>query len=369
MNAWMKTGLHTGLKNKVFPKASKTSKQRSPKRHPAGLSFFEKEEVLDDETLDSICLLLGGGFSFQETLKILQTDANQKIFSAITEELSEGKAVDSFISGYCGKQIRVYLSGFLSYMNLRDALSASLNIIRQEKHEKSVLIKGCLYPCLLLGGMFAGIFLFASFVLPVMLGLMDSLHIDSALDYALMAGIIRTGSMIMAILTTAGGICVWVMLQQKRIRKTYLMMAAKFPDSLLVKTATRDFTRFFLECCRRKLSTYEALHILSALQEKPLVSLIAGMLDQSLLRGDTLEEAMRSCPLEKALVRFIHIAASAKDCTSMLEGYLAMCEKRTNAAIRRFSRTVQLTSYILIGLMLVFVYSVLMLPMSMLSQI
>jgi len=333
------------------------------------LHLFEKEEILDDETLDSICLLLSSGFSFQETLKILETDANQKIFDAVNAQLSEGKAVDSFISGYCSKQIRVYLSGFLSYMNLRDALSAALSICRQEKHEKSVLIKGCLYPCLLLCGMFAGIFLFASFVLPVMLGLMGSLHIDSAVDYALMAGIIRTGSMVMAILTTAGGICAMMMLQQKRIRKTYLLMAEKFPESLLVKTATRDFTRFFLECCRRKLSTYEALHILSALQEKPLVSLIAKMLDESLLRGDTLEEAMRCCPLEKALIRFIHIAASAKDSTSMLEGYLAMCEKRTDASVRRFSRTVQLTSYILIGLMLVFVYSVLMLPMSMLSQI
>lgn len=302
-------------------------------------------------------------------MSILKTDANAEIIHSINARLNEGEALDSFMSSFCIKDIRAYLNGFLAYMNLRDALGAALNVVRQEKKEKSVLIKGCLYPCLLLGGMCAGIFLFAAFVLPVMLGLMNSLHAESAVDFNLLSRLIRTLSLMSALFTLCGVIAACMMLTRKRIRNTYLMMAKRFPESLLVRTATRDFIRFFLECCRRRLSTYEALHILSRLDEKPLVSLIASMLDESLMRGDTLEEAIRACPVEKALVRFIHIAASAKDCVSMLEGYLAMCEKRTDTSIRRFSRTVQLTSYILIGVVLIFVYSILMLPMSMLSQI
>lgn len=312
---------------------------------------------------------MNSGFSFQQAMEILETDENAQIFELIRHRLDEGQSVSDFITCYTDRTIGAYLHGFLSYMTLRDALGTAVLIVREERRERAELIKGCLYPCLLLGAMSAGIFLFASFVLPSMLSLMNSLSVDSPFDYALLSKLIRVFTIVLLFLLCALAALSACALSKKKIASTYLILAKRFPQSLLVKSATRDFTRFFLECSRRNVSTYESLHMLAQIEEKPLVALIAKMLDESLMKGESLEEAMKKTPLESALIRFIHIAARTAGCTEMLEGYLAMCARRTEAAIARFSRIVQLTSYALIGLMLIFVYSILMMPMTMLSQI
>lgn len=310
-----------------------------------------------------------GGFSLQDAMKILRSDANRIVFEEIDARLMNGESIDSFIRQFCPKEISAYLEGFMLYMSFPDALAAALSVVKEERKERSVLIKGCLYPCVLLAGMLGGIFLFASFVLPVMLSLMDSLAIDEAGGYETLRVLIRIGSAVLMILFVIVIVFSIYAFHKKHIARTYLIAARRFPDCLLVRMATRDFIRFFCECAKRNVSTYETLHMLSKIDEKPLVSLIAAILDASLLNGESLETAMRTSPIEPALIRFVHIAASTGRCAEMLDGYLIMCTKRTEASIRRFSRNVQLFSYTLIGIVLIFVYSVLMLPMSMLSRI
>ena len=53
----------------------------------------------------------------------------------------------------------------------------------------------------------------------------------------------------------------------------------------------------------------------------------------------------------------------------MLEGYLEMTKARTETQIRRFSRTVQFVSYLLIGVMIVLMYRLLLMPMNMMQRI
>ena len=115
--------------------------------------------------------------------------------------------------------------------------------------------------------------------------------------------------------------------------------------------------------------TIQALAMLKALRNKPLVALIASELDRSLAEGEELIAAMSSPYVETALCRFMRIAVCSSECEAMLEGYLEMVQKRTEKQIRTFSRTVQLFSYTLIGIVLIFVYRILMMPMIMLQRI
>ena len=309
------------------------------------------------------------GFSLQETMKILKDDHTSEIFESIEERLMNGQSVNDFISSFCPKEIRAYLDGFLLYMNLSDGLEAALHVMKEEKKEKQTLIKGCLYPCLLLSGMMCGIFLFATYILPSMLSLMNSLSVSGSAGYEKLQKIIRFTSCVMMIFFVAALIIVSYALSKKQIAETYRRVIPLFPDCLLAKSATRDFVRFFTECAKRNVSTRESLQMLKRIDEKPLTVLIAENLDTSLMKGESLEEAMQNSLVESALIRFIHIAAVGSECGAMMEGDLTMCTKRTEAAIQRFSRIVQLFSYTVIGIVLIFVYSVLMLPMSMLSQI
>lgn len=313
--------------------------------------------------------MMDAGFSFQETLQILETDKNASLFEEMRRKLEEGCSVSEFLTPLTEKSVRSYISGFVMYMDAGAALGAACAIVRTEKKERKKLISGCLYPCLLLAGMTAGIFLFASFVLPSMLGLMRSLDLSGSENYELLRTLIRTFSALLFVLCVTSVVFALWRLSPSNIDETYRFLCPRFKDSWLVMAASRDFTRFFLECVRRKVPTMQALRMLKQMKEKPLVALIAGELDESLMSGTSFEKAMASPYVESALARFIHLAAAAANVETMLEGYLAMSAKRTEAAIRRFSTAVQLFSYSLIGLVLIFVYSILMLPMTMLQQI
>lgn len=312
---------------------------------------------------------MNAGFSFQETLAVSGTEKNRPVYEKIRAFLEEGQSAADFLPAFCPDEIRPYLSGFLMYMDLAAALGTACEIVREEKKQRLELIRGCLYPCLLLTGMTAGIFLFALFVLPSMLSLMRSLNLPGAAGFERTGIFIRVFSALTAVCTAAGSLFAIWRLQPERITATYRWLCVRFPDSWLVMSASRDFCRFFLQCMRRGVSTYQALHMLRKIQSKPLVAFIAGQLDDCLMSGESFEKAMSSPYVETALSRFIHLAAAAGNCESMLEGYLAMSAKRTDAAVRRFSRIVQLFSYTLIGAVLIFVYSILMMPMTMLQMI
>ena len=53
----------------------------------------------------------------------------------------------------------------------------------------------------------------------------------------------------------------------------------------------------------------------------------------------------------------------------MLEGYLQMVEIRKQQAIKRYSTYIQLISYSVIAIVLIFVYQILMMPMTMLQNL
>ena len=61
-------------------------------------------------------------------------------------------------------------------------------------------------------------------------------------------------------------------------------------------------------------------------------------------------------------------AVYSSDCERMLEGYLEMTRVRTETQIRRFSRTVQFVSYLMIGIMIVLMYRLLLMPINMMQQ-
>ena len=85
--------------------------------------------------------------------------------------------------------------------------------------------------------------------------------------------------------------------------------------------------------------------------------------------GDSFAEAVSTDYVEPVLSRFFKTAFYASECEKMLEGYLQMSSVRTAVMIRRFSVTVQLISYSMIGSMIVFVYLIMMVPMQMLQSI
>lgn len=319
--------------------------------------------------MESFCVLLESGFSFADAMKVLENRQNRPVFAEIRRRLAGGSSLTDFLCECCEKECRPYLAGFMKYMTIPSAMKAAASVVRSQRRSKEQIIRGMLYPCILLCGMLAGIFLFATFILPTMLSLMGSLGIEGGTDYERLRVFIRLFSLFLMILIVFSIVFVLYRMRPSRISDTYRFLARRIPDSLLVQTATADFTRFYLACMQMNVSTRHAMEILRSISEKPLVALIAAELDHSLMNGTTLNEAMETPYVDASLTSLIHIASACGQSEKMLEGYLRMCAARTESRIRFFSAAVQLFSYTVIGIVLVFVYSVLMMPMRMLQQI
>jgi type II secretory pathway component PulF len=318
--------------------------------------------------LQAVSDLMMNGFSFQDALQIAKTKQNENLIDEILRHLSNGEQGETVIAKYLSPSCYAYFIGFIQYMPLKDTLSSILHIMEQEKKQKEDLIKGMLYPSLLFLGVNAGVLLFNSCVLPVMIHMMSSFqyanqtilmtqHVLSILSKCTLLGI------------AAGCIIMTYCLQSSHVIHTYHWIEKKLPDALLVKYASSQFCRFYLECIKRNLPTRESLLILKTMVQKPLVKDIAEQLDTLLSAGQEMSEAVAQSSAESALVQIFHIAVYASNCETMMEGYLHMVQERTVHEIQLFSRIVQGISYSAVALIIVLVYQVLLMPISMMQTL
>lgn len=301
-------------------------------------------------------------------MNILEEKSNTLVFQKIRSRLNHGEQLSAFFYQYCPKEYRGYFEGFIRYMPFQESLDVSIEIVKAEEKQKTEIVHGMAYPVLLFAGMLMGIWLFCTFVLPSMISMMSGFHLDGS-SYVLLQKAILIISEVFLILMGVACVIVIIALQKKNLIRTYHFLVKAKPDSVFVQYASSDFARFFLECERRRVSTNEAMKILKTIDEKPLVAHIAEVIDQHLLNGETLDEAVKYSGVEAALLRFFRIAIYSSECEKMLEGYLDMVHMRTEHSIRRFSRIIQLFSYSSIGFVLIFVYRILMMPMNMLQNL
>lgn len=333
-------------------------------------SFHNRKQshTLSIEDCNAIVSLMNNGLTLQETMNILKDTKNALIFNEIENRLRSGDSLTNFFYFYLPKNISDYFSGFIRYMSFIAALSTSIQIIKNEEKNRLEIMKGMLYPTLLLLGMICGIWIFNETILPNMITLMAGFSLDSNI-YMSMQEIIRIVSILFMILVVVSFVIIFIGLMHNNIVRTYCLISTLFPNSIMIQYASEQFAQFFLECQKRNISTKKALQILSKIHNKPLVSYIAQSMDQHLSKGESIQEAMKVTHVEEALLRFFTVALYASDCEGMLKGYLEMVKIRKTNAIKKYSRNVQLFSYSVIGVVLIFVYRILMMPMSMLQNI
>ena len=235
------------------------------------------------------------------------------------------------------------------------------------RRSQNELLKGLLYPVLMMAGMLMASAIFSLTILPAMISLLEGFHLQDQ-SYAIMKKAIPLTAVTVLIIFGIAVIITFIATRKRHIVASYRFLLRFFRDSLPVQIASRNFTRFFLECVRQKLSTIQCMDILMQLPNRPVVSYIAANLDASMRQGESLEEAADTALLESSLSRFMKTAVYSSDCERMLEGYLEMTRVRTETQIRRFSRTVQFVSYLMIGIMIVLMYRLLLMPINMMQQ-
>lgn len=328
----------------------------------------KQKHTLHKQDCQAIVQLMENGFSLMESLRVIEDTNNKVVLQNIFVRLRQGESISTIFTNYCPKAYQTYFSCFILYMPFLDALATSIHIVQQEEANQKQILSGMLYPSLLFVAMLLGIYMFNVWIMPNMMQLMVGFDVDITF-YEILHLVLLYGCMGVLVLLGVIVIFVIIALQKNHIVFTYQWISKYFPQNILVQYVSEQFARFFLECQKRNISTKNTCTILSQLHEKPCVAFIAQEMDKSLNVGIGMEEAMQKTRIEKALLQFFRIAFYASDTQAMLEGYLSMVAVRKQKAIRTYTRNIQCISYSCIGIVLIFVYRILMIPMTMLQSL
>ena len=327
-----------------------------------------KNTHFDKLECQGIVSLMENGFSFTDTLQILKTKRNERRITHVLEKLEQGQTFKEAFSLLLPHCYRRYFNNFIRYLPVLESMRISVELASHEEKMKQKMMKDMVYPVVMLFVMFIGMYLFNGFVFPQMMTLMTSFEINVS-SYYFLRSLIQLLSWLVTILFVVG-MLLWVVFQEPN-RKCWLyrVLVKYVPDSLMVQKASAEFARYFLECVRVRISTKQTMKILLDMKEKPLVRLIAQELNDALSKGESFEVTLHTPFVEHALQQFFQIALHGSNCEKMLEGYLVMNQQRHIKQVRIFTRSVQLSCYGAIGLILLVVYQILMLPMQMLQNI
>ena len=260
------------------------------------------------------------------------------------------------------------MQNFLQFLPLLECIQLSIEIIRKQEKAQIQLRKGLVYPLCLLFGAGAGILLFNRTVLPAMLRLMSGFPMQDASFYLVqkvVEWILEAGMYCLSVFVFLLYVCT----RRSRIVHTYCLCAKHGKNSLFVQYVSYQFVQYYEEFVKKKISTRRSIEILKCMKTQPVIVFLAEEMEKKFLSGETFQQTIESVYIEDTLARFFKVAVYSSKVEEMLEGYLHLCQTRIEKQIRQFTRVVQIISYTMIGILIVFVYRILMLPMTMLQNI
>ena len=303
------------------------------------------------------------GFTLQECLTILVNAKNQDTFSDIQSLLTQGIPIQNFFSDYLPKKYQAYFKGFIGFTSFKDAISLTYQIVNESEKTHKSQFKAMIYPVLLFFSTLFGLLAFNELCFPPLLSMLDSLHYTDPMYYQIHSFIrIMVGIFIIVLFL----FFIIYKYYQTHIIKLYSRFK-RVP--FITQIVSNDFIQFFLECSKLGISTKETLSVLQTIPNKPLVVYLSKEVEKQVLVCEGFVEAIESSRLDDMLNRFIKIAYYSSNIEEMLTSYLTVSQKRILKSIKKLTYVIQVGSYTLIGIMLIFIYQVLMLPMNLLTKI
>ena len=271
----------------------------------ASLKKLFTEKSLSVEDLSYLSRLLKTNLPLKQSLELLENRKNAKAFEEITEKLDRGLLIEDIMKDYLPGPLKASASALLGHLSFNDALSISLRIYQEQQENRNGLFTSIAYPCILL------------FV---------------------------------------------------TISALYLFLSEHFPNSLMSVYYSEEFMSLLLICMEHGYRTKEAISILKDTKNSPVISFLAFHLDESLMEGETMKEAVHKKYYDSSLSRFIKIGNYTNDFSQIVSSYISLAKQKIRQRMKRCTVTIQLSTYAFIGAIIVFIYQVLFMPMQAISM-
>ncbi|MBQ6489658.1 MAG: type II secretion system F family protein [Solobacterium sp.] len=334
------------------------------------ISIFRRQRriLLEPFDCEGILSLLNAGFSLRQCLHVLEDERNTECFAKMRSQLENGEPGDRVMTDFCPDKYRRYLEGFIQVLPVKKALGLSIRMANARQASRKQYLSQAAYPLSMFLLMLCGCLLFSEFCFPALLSMMEGFRIDLSF-YSRIASAVRLVSSSLLAFVIIVLILTAVCTRRKYRIKAYCFIASKGILPVIREYVSARFILFYTQCIEMDLHTMQSLQILKSLDSQPLIRMLAAGMDEALRDGNAFEEAMHSRYLDPSLYRFMRIAVHTEGAGNMMNSYLQMSSLRMQRKLKRYSEVIRLVSYAGVGVMLIIVYRILMMPLSVLSDI
>ncbi len=321
---------------------------------------------LSEGDLEALVTLLESDIALADAFSLLETKANKPIFDAITTRLKTGEPIDKVFVDFLDKRYISTFKAFISYLSLQKTLTLMMEVDKREADFLRSIGKDLMYPLALLVFSIVGIYLFNGYCFEPLLNSMSQFSSDITGIYVFRTVLDIVITVIFVLLLIAGSLFLYF-IRPKRMVLAYVLLQRYWSTSILKEYLTSRFVLFFAECYKIGLKTKDSIDILKNLRARPLVAFLANTIDKGLLQGDTMTQAMQTPYLDEKIARFIKIAQYSGAMGPMLESYMTQFQMRFTNFCKRLAKAIQTLSYGMIGLVIIFIYQILFIPMGVLG--
>ncbi len=312
--------------------------------------------------------LLRTKLPLSDCLELLSEPKNEAVLKQIREKLDRGEGAEEAFRDHLPEELEEHIYPLMKALPFLDSLSLALSFTRQKKEGVKEILTVVTYPFVLLFLSMSALYLFDEYGLDGILSLLKSFSGDLG-SFLLFRRIFRilirtfyTGFLILLL--------VFLYFSSKKRRVFFYVLLSKYlPDSLIHTYYSREFVGLYLELLRSGYSSKPALEILKSLKKRPVVSFLAYHLDEDLSEGESMETASSKPFYDASLSRFIRIASYSGNFEAILENYLEIAGQKIASRAKGLTLFIQIFSYVMIGLAVLFVYQILFLPMQAISAL
>lgn len=334
----------------------------------ASLRKLLSNKTLSIEDLSYLNKLMKVNMPMNSVFDLLKTKSNKEMLDSISSKLNEGLLIEDIIKDYLPKNIEKYITPLLKNLPFSVALDISLSFYERQKENEKYIISNIGYPCVLLFVSLTALYLFDIFGVDTIFSIIKSFGTNLDLINSI-RNVIRIFIYIFYYGILFITLLIFIYSRPKKIAFLYLLISKYFPNSLIHVYYSEQFVSLLLICVDRGYKTKTSLEMLMNMKNKPIISFMAYHLDEMLLEGKTLNEASRQTYFDINLSKFIKIGSFSNDFKAMLENYLELAKDKIKMKTKKYTLTIQMCTYISIGLIIIFVYQILFLPMQTLSSL
>ena len=324
------------------------------------------EERLSIEDITYLSKLLDTNLSINECFELIISNRNKTILQDIKRKLDDAITIENAIKSYLPKEIETYVIALLNNLSLSETLSLSLDFYNNNQSSKKEIISNIAYPIILLFISVTSLYLFDLYGIDSIMNVMNSFT-DQSFIYSSLRLILRIiiNIFYVSILIITGLLIYY--LNDKRIVLLYIFFSKYLPNSLINIYYCTQFMSLLLICISKGYKTKQSLSILKNMKSKPIISFLAFHLDDGFLKGETFKQAISKNYYDSSLARFIKIANYTNDFTNIISSYIELSKQRIKNRLKSYTLIIQISTYIFIGLIVVFIYQILFTPMQAIS--